>query len=407
MTYQETIDYLFSRLPMFGRQGGAAYKPGLARIQQICNTLGNPQSSYPTIHVAGTNGKGSVANMLASVLVEAGYKVGLYTSPHFKDFRERIKVNAQCIPKKEVVAFVERFKEADIEPSFFEYSTAMAFDYFKKARVDIAIIETGMGGRLDSTNVVTPILSVITKIGLDHTQFLGDTLEAIAGEKAGIIKPQTPVVIGPDISSVQAVFRNAAQRTASTVYEAKTAEQTQEELPFHPTNIALAKKALEVLQDLGFPHNKAALTAGLRETVNRMGFFGRWYTHASKPNTYYDVAHNPSGVAHVLKKMQALAPFDQWNVVLGMVADKDHISVLEQLPKEAHYFACAADIPRALQATELHQKMQETGLHAQLHPKVTDALQAAEANQRKYTAVFGSFFVVAEALPEEIFKKFQ
>lgn len=409
MTYQDTLDYLFSRLPMLQNKGTAAIKPGLERIERICEILDHPERKFKSIHVAGTNGKGSVTNLLASILFKAGYKVGLYTSPHFKDFRERIKVNGKCISKEAVISFVQSLKDTELpEPSFFEYSTAMAFDYFNREQVDFAIIETGLGGRLDSTNVVLPELSVITSISMDHMEFLGNTIEAIAGEKAGIIKPKIPVVVSAENQiEVLEVFYSKAAEQDSALYAAMAHEAS--ELVFNHSfrldNLALVKKSVDVLREQGYAISEDAVKEGIYTAVKDWGFFGRWYQDQDYPNLYYDVAHNEAGIQHVLSKAEEIAPLSEWGFVFGMVRDKDRGRIIDLLPREANYYLCQANVPRALDVATLSNDFSDAGLKHLTFIKVEDALSKA-LETSKNVLVFGSFFVVAEALPEKLFQNF-
>ncbi|TXC78780.1 bifunctional folylpolyglutamate synthase/dihydrofolate synthase [Luteibaculum oceani] len=408
MTYQETLDYLFSRLPMLQNKGLAAIKPGLERISRICDILDNPERKFKSVHIAGTNGKGSVANMLCSVLIEAGYKVGLYTSPHFKDFRERIKINGKCIPQEAVISFVSSLKESELpEPSFFEYSTAMAFQHFAEEEVDIAIIETGLGGRLDSTNVITPLLSVITSISLDHTEFLGSTVEEIAKEKAGIIKNGVPLVSGIHNPSVEEVFIDHANANKAKYHFVKDVfiKGLAQDLPFRKDNVDLVIKSAEILSHMDFQIGKDHIREGINRTVENTGFYGRWYRDSEKKNLYFDVAHNTAGVAHVLEKAKSIVDHKGWNFVFGVVRDKDLGKIMDLLPEESTYYLCEAKVPRALPLEELEKTFKSRGFNYFLSKSVEEAVQMASA-QGKPTLVFGSFFVVAEALPEKIFEKF-
>lgn len=405
MTYQATLDFLFSQLPMYQRIGAAAYKADLDTTWKLLEALGNPQNgSVKFIHVAGTNGKGSVCHMLASVLQEAGYKTGLFTSPHLKDFRERIRINGEMISKESVVAFVENnrgdFKK--IQPSFFEMSAALAFHCFKDANVDIAVLETGMGGRLDSTNVVVPEVSVITNIGLDHTQFLGNTIAAIAGEKAGIIKPERPVVAGPMLPEALSVIREAASSRCSPLSEAKVeqpAPKTDLTGSYQPENVATAIATIGVLIERGFKISDFHIERGLASVVRNTGLLGRWQTLATDPLTICDVGHNVDGMKHVVRQIES-TPHQQLHFVLGMVGDKNIDEVLQLLPRDAEYYFCAASIPRAMDAQKLRETGLQQGLKGETYISVPEALQAATAAAKQNDLVFvgGSIFVVAEAL---------
>ena len=411
MTYEETLAFLFERLPMFQRQGAAAIKPGLERIEKICSFLGNPHKNFKTIHVAGSNGKRSVPNMLAAVLMQAGYKVGLYTSPHFKDFRERIKINGKCIPKNVVCDFVSRVSDqSDLSPSFFEYSTAMAFEYFSAEKVDVAVIETGLGGRLDSTNVIDPLLSVVTSISLDHTEFLGSTITEIAREKAGIIKEARPVIVGDAPAEVLAVFEKFAAINSTKVFQAGSHPEFVPSIssPFKEDNQNIVYEACLQLRILDYDLSLKEIITGIESTVENLGFYGRWYQNEQLPRVFFDVAHNPAGIDYVLGKAKTLSSFNDWNIVFGAVRDKDLNSIVSKLPKEARYYLCAADVPRACPVDDLSEYFKKEKLSFETFSSVKEALTASKENagNTRYTLVFGSFFVVAEALPEEIFEKF-
>lgn len=415
---------------MYQRTGLAAYKPDLDNSIAICNLLGNPQDKLKCIHVAGTNGKGSTSHMLASVLQEAGYKVGLYTSPHLKDFRERIKINGKPISKKEVVKFTEKHRKdfKKIMPSFFEMTVGLAFDYFAKEKVDIAVIETGLGGRLDSTNVITPILSVITNISFDHTGLLGDTLLKIAAEKAGIIKNGVPVVIGETQHEIEQVFREKARSTNSIIYfadqEHKLTEVHHEnkkghlyllagvikngiesekitcDLPglYQQKNIPTVLKSLEVLSHT-FKISEKAQRNGLKRVVKNTGLQGRWQILKTHPLVVCDIAHNEAGIKEVLDQIKTIE-HKKLHFVLGMVNDKNIDGIMGLLPKDADYYFCKAAIPRAMEEHELLAKATTFKLHGNTYPSVKKAVKAARAHAGKNDIVFigGSTFVVAEAL---------
>jgi dihydrofolate synthase/folylpolyglutamate synthase len=432
MDYQQTIRYLYEHLPMFQRIGAAAYKPDLSRTIEICHRLGNPEKKFKSIHVAGTNGKGSVSHMLASVLQEQGYKTGLYTSPHLKDFRERIKINGHKIPEQKVVEFVEsnQARLQDIQPSFFEYTFGMAVEYFNREKVDFAIMETGMGGRLDSTNVVHPVISVITNIGFDHMQFLGDTLEKIAVEKAGIIKKNVPVVIGETQKETQSIFvetayenkssiqfadqkfdirgfRNTAKLKAPVIeldlYDRNAGKQIEIVCPltgkYQTKNIQTALLTLITLSQAGYPVEEENIRKGFNNVVKNTGLLGRWQILSSNPLTICDTAHNVDGMKAVMGQIQELN-YNRLHMVFGVVNDKNIDGLLRLLPPQASYYFCKADIPRGMNVDELRQKASELNLQGFTYASVLKACQAARENACKNDVIFigGSTFVVAEVL---------
>lgn len=431
MTYAKTLEYLYSQLPMFHRIGAAAYKADLDNTIALCGKLGNPERNFRSVHIAGTNGKGSTSHFLASVLQEAGYKTGLFTSPHLKDFRERIKINGHMISKSEVTAFVEmhRVDFKDIQPSFFEWTFALAAWYFEKEKVDIAVIETGMGGRLDSTNVVKPILTVITNIGLDHTQFLGSTLANIATEKAGIIKPGIPLVIGETHPETAPVFNQFAKKHQSEIIfadqqvlllntnytkhrppflgaEFESTSSNQLYKLFSPLsgkyqlkNLATVICAIEKLQTCGIKIQTENIISGIRKTVKNTGLMGRWQTICKNPLSIADIGHNPDGIREVLAQI-AITPHNKLHFVIGVVNDKDVASMLSKLPKDATYYYCKADIPRGLDAFELEQLGKVHSLKGMIYKSVKDALAAAQKNAGNDDLVMvgGSAFVVAEVV---------
>lgn len=432
MLYEQTLDYLYSQLPMFQRIGSAAYKDNLDNTIAICKLLGNPENKFKAIHVAGTNGKGSTSHMLASVLQSAGYKTGLYTSPHLKDFRERIKINGEMIPQQYVVDFVAKYKSdfEQIKPSFFEMTVGLAFDYFVKEQVDIAIIEVGLGGRLDSTNVITPELSVITNISFDHMALLGNTLEKIAVEKAGIIKHGIPVVIGETQPETEQVFIQKAKQEhaplcfADKEYKVLNINQLaggklelvmdiqamdythiyntiQSELLglYQQKNIPTVICAIELLIKKGYTINEEALRAGIKNVIKNTGLLGRWQILAQQPLVIADTGHNEAGIKEVVNQINQ-TPHTKLHFVLGMVNDKDISTVLSLLPKTAYYYFCKANIPRALNAEELAQKATEFGLQGEICESVSGALQKAKDNAQVSDLVFvgGSTFTVAEVV---------
>ena len=402
MTYQETIQYLYAQLPMFQRVGQAAYKADLSNITRICNLLGNPQNQFKSIHVAGTNGKGSVTHMLASVLQEAGYKVGIYCSPHLVDFRERVKVNGQMISKQEVIDFVEQCKDLfdEIQPSFFEYTTALAFQCFAQQKVDVAVVEVGLGGRLDSTNVITPELSVITNIGLDHTNILGDTIGKIAVEKAGIIKIGIPVLIGEKQLDTEKVFEEIASKNSSKLSYAKSVDILCDlNGIYQKKNIATAFSAIQLLKEQGWKIEDKAVEDGFLKVAKNTAFMGRWQVLGSNPMIVCDTGHNKEGVEYVVQQL-AQEKYEQLHIVWGAVKDKDQSKVLELLPKNAIYYFCAPNLERAMSATELKDIAQQKSLRGQSYSSVNDAFLEAKkaANAADFVFVGGSTFVVAEVL---------
>lgn len=405
MDYQQTLNFMYSQLPMFQRIGPAAYKADLSNTIKLCTLLGNPENGFKSVHIAGTNGKGSVSHMIASVLQEAGYKTGLYTSPHLKDFRERIRINGQMIPEDKVVAFIDQYKDKfnEIGLSFFEMTVGMAFDYFRNEKVDIAIIETGMGGRLDSTNVLSPILSVITNIGYDHTQFLGESLAAIAGEKAAIIKQGIPAVIGETQQEIKYVFTERAKNVDTEINFADETGLSKMECPLNGAwqvrNLTAAIAGIEKMQAYGFSISKLDLELGIRNVIQNTGLAGRWQTISEQPLAICDIGHNKDGIREVLGMIKK-TPHNQLHFVFGLVADKNVEPVLELLPTNATYYFCKADIPRGMNA----EKLQELAKHKQLKGKhyksVAEAYQSALRNANDDDLVFvgGSTFVVAEVL---------
>jgi dihydrofolate synthase/folylpolyglutamate synthase len=394
---------------MFQRTGASAYRKDLHNIIQLCNILGNPQNDLRFIHVAGTNGKGSVTHILASILQEQGYKVGVFVSPHYTDYRERIKINGKLISKKFVTRFVtdniDKFKT--INASFFEITNAMAFAYFKEKKTDFVVLETGMGGRLDSTNIVTPLLSVITNISFDHQQFLGNTLPLIAAEKAGIIKPGIPVVIGETRKETKPVFIKKARQTKSKIVFADTQKQTIAlpkglKGPYQQKNITTALTALEELKLLQVKISDKAISRGLKNVAHNTSFIGRWMVVNKKPLTIFDSAHNEGGLKE-LKRGLATTKYDKLHFVYGTVGDKDISTNLSLLPKKAVYYFCNANLPRALNAVQLLEQATKHKLHGGSYPTVHKALKAAqkEAGKNDLILVAGSVFVVAEALEKK------
>ncbi len=403
MNYQETLDWMFSRLPMYQRQGSTAFKKDLTNIQAFCKRLDNPQEKYPCIHVAGTNGKGSTSHMISSILQAAGYKVGLYTSPHLKDFRERIKINGQEIEEQAVVDFIkqeQRFLERQ-KLSFFELTVGLAFHYFASSHVDIAVIEVGLGGRLDSTNIINPLVSVITNIGLDHTQFLGETLKEIAFEKGGIIKKDTPVVVGEYQHEVMPVFKEvaASKNAPLSLAEEHVTENFETDLlgEYQLKNVKTAVQAIQVLQLTNFKVTTGAIVKGLKHVVESTGLKGRWQVLQEHPKVICDTAHNREGLQIVMKQLER-EHFLRLHFVLGLVNDKDLQSILSLLPKKAEYYFCKPDIPRGLDAEELKREAIRQGLEGKVYTSVANAYNQAlkSADSEDLIYIGGSTFVVAE-----------
>jgi dihydrofolate synthase / folylpolyglutamate synthase len=423
-TYHEAVDFLYQNLPIFQRVGAAAYKEDLDNTIALCAFLANPERKFKSIHIAGTNGKGSSSHMIASVLQSAGYKTGLYTSPHLKSFTERIRINGEAVPEQFVVEFVNHIRPAieKIKPSFFEITVAMAFEYFAQQKVDIAVVEVGLGGRLDSTNVITPELSLITNIGWDHKDILGDSLEKIASEKAGIIKAGVPVVISERQKNIEDVFATKAQLEKSPIYfstDSVVVEQAKADhsrtyavtgdkiqirnlaLPlqgkYQRKNVGGVIKSLEVLQTLGYHIPTTAIKMGLEKVVQQTHLKGRWQKLSDKPLVICDTGHNIDGVKEIFGQISEIK-FDNLHVVWGMVKDKDVTDILNVLPKNAKYYFCQANIPRAMEASVLAEKALATGLSGVVVPDVNDAMKLAISRAMEDDLVFvgGSTYVVAE-----------
>lgn len=428
MNYQETLDYLYSCLPMFTRIGAAAFKADLHNTEALAALLGKPQQQFKSIHIAGTNGKGSVSHMLAAVLQQAGYKTGLYTSPHLKDFRERIRVNGQMCSEEFVIRFTERMKQGikDIEPSFFELTMMMAFEYFKEQQVDIAVIETGLGGRLDSTNIIIPELSIITNISFDHMHILGDTLPKIAAEKAGIIKKNIPVVIGETQAGIKDVFINKAASTHSEIHFADQQWRIEGREPaadsltltiledvnpeavtyrldltghYQEKNILPALTAVNILRKQGWKIGADQLFYALANVKVLTGIRGRWDVINEHPYTVLDVGHNEAGIEEILQQL-TLVSYKKLHIVTGFVKDKDVNKALGLLPGYAQYYFTKAQIPRAMDEQELYVLAQQNGLSGTTYPTVAKAFHAAkeQAHKDDMILVCGSFFIVAEVL---------
>lgn len=424
MEYNEAIEYLYRRLPMFSRIGAAAYKPGLDTSLNLDKYFNHPHRNFKSIHIGGTNGKGSTSHMLAAILQSEGYKVGLYTSPHLVDFRERIRVNGEMIPQEEVVRFVEQFIACDYDghPSFFELTMMMAFDYFSRAKVDYAIIEVGMGGRLDSTNIITPIGCVITNISWDHTQFLGETLPQIAAEKAGIIKKDIPVVIGEADDEIKEVFKNKALSVGTSITFAEEQSYIKEFVStdnftdtfgntfscqlsgdYQRKNINTVRSAIEMLRSLGIKISDASIDNGYRNVCSLTGLAGRWMQLAQSPLTICDTGHNQAGLQYNLKQLDHLIASRtnaKLHIVMGFVADKDIEHIIELFPKSATYYISNAQIPRALPVDQLAEKCSSIGLEFTKYSTVESAYIAAKnaASDNDIIYIGGSTFVVADLL---------
>ncbi len=428
MDYNQTLEFLFSQLPMFQRIGAAAYKASLDNTIALAELTGNPEQRLKTIHIAGTNGKGSVSSMIASIMQENGYKTGLFTSPHLSDFRERIKINGEMIDKEYIVNFVEQYTGLfqNIKPSFFEWTFALAMKWFHDNQTDIAIIETGMGGRLDSTNIINPLLSVITNIGMDHTAFLGDTVPAIAREKAGIIKQGIPVVIGQSHAETDPVFLEVSKQHAAAIMFADKNFKTEiSEHQLHTEcmnvkvyesgiskticcpltgeyqlkNIATVMAAMRVLTKNYKEFGSLCIGEGIRNTIKNTGLKGRWQTIGQNPLIICDIGHNPDGIKEVVMQIKK-TPYKNLHIVLGVVNDKDVKTMLMLLPANAVYYFCKADIPRGLDAIELQNTANDFGLKGDVYPSVKSALENARAMALPEDLVFvgGSAFVVAEVV---------
>ena len=426
MNYQQTLDYLYNTLPMFSRVGAAAIKKDITNTQRICERLNNPQTKFKSIHIAGTNGKGSTSHMLAAILQTAGYKTGLYTSPHLKDFRERIKVNGKMCGEEFVIDFVERVQPIirEIQPSFFEITVAMAFEYFVQQKVDVAVIETGLGGRLDSTNIVVPELSVITNIGWDHMNLLGDSLEKIAFEKAGIIKQNIPVVVGEYLPETKPVFEKTAQEKNAPIVFAQekkwvsnynyqhhqlmidvASQSSDERQTYHLdlTGIYQTKNLITVLEAAHQLHLKGWRTGtdvikkALPHVKKLTGLHGRWEILQQNPTVVADVAHNVDGIKQVIEQIE-ISAYNQLHIILGMVKDKDVDGVLKLLPQYAKYYFTQAHIPRALNKEDLKLKAENFGLQGNVFDDVNIALQVAKqhAHEKDLIIICGSVFLVAE-----------
>ena len=420
--YNEAIEFLYTSMPMFQRVGASAYKPGLDTVKMLDDKFGNPHLKYKTIHIAGTNGKGSTAHTIAAILQSAGYRVGLYTSPHLVDFRERIRVNGTMISHEAVVDFVNRYRAMSLNchPSFFELTMTMAFEYFAREKVDIAVIETGLGGRLDSTNIITPILSIITNISFDHTAFLGDSLKSIAGEKAGIIKPSIPVVIGEAYGEVRDVFAQKALEQHSPIFFAQDEQRfagvdsLDDGLLYRatrygdivgelvgdcqPKNAATILTALPLLEAQGLSITSQAVKEGFAHVTTLTGLMGRWMTLQRNPHVVCDTGHNVGGWEYLSRRLHSVE--DTLHMVIGFVNDKDVSHILEMMPKTAKYYITNATIERAMPASQLAEIAIQCGLIGEQYPSVEEAYNAAIAAAQPSDTIFigGSTFIVADLL---------
>lgn len=424
MNYQETLDYLYNQLPVFQHVGGSAYKEGLDNSLLLDAYFGHPHRKYRTVHIAGTNGKGSTSHLLAAILYKAGYKVGLYTSPHLVDFRERIRVNGEKISQHYVVDFVEKHRAnfEPVYPSFFELTMMMAFQYFADKQVDVAIIEVGLGGRLDSTNIITPDLSIITNISFDHTQFLGDTLEKIAGEKAGIIKKNIPVIIGEAHGKVRAVFEDKANEQGSPIFFVEDDNEIlsyskvndnwifeTEKYPdlkcelggdYQIKNAATVIRAIELLELTGYNIPIKAVYDGFANVVELTGLMGRWQILQNSPKVVCDTGHNVAGFKFIVDQLQKEV-YSHLHIIIGFVNDKDISTILSLLPENATYYFTQAEIARALDVMELEKRAEKFSLKGKSFARVDDAINEALKNAAGSDLIFigGSNFIIAEALP--------
>lgn len=422
--YDQTVDWLFNQVPMFQNVGANAYKPGLDGVLSLSNAFGNPHKGLKTVHVGGTNGKGSVSSIIASVLQESGLRVGLYTSPHLVDFRERIRIGGEMIPHEAVVDFISRYRSMELpfEPSFFELTTVMAFDWFSRNNVDIAVIEVGLGGRLDSTNIITPIISIITNISYDHTAQLGDTLEAISGEKAGIIKPEVPAVIGRAEGNVRKVFEARANDMVAPVIFASDNNIFSEakKFPTHyiysdtpwgdiccplsgdcqPENAATALTALQIINKYVQNMSFEAVRNGFRNVCRNTGLIGRWTTISKNPLIICDTGHNPGGWQWLGPKLRDMAAQGQLHMVIGFVNDKDVTAIMAEMPTNATYYFATPSVKRGRNSEELRLLALSAGLDGEAYPTVKDAVMAALAAASPDDTIFvgGSTFIVADLL---------
>jgi dihydrofolate synthase/folylpolyglutamate synthase len=404
-SYQETLDFLFSQLPQYQKIGGKAYKADLSNITTICELLNNPQNSIKTIHVAGTNGKGSTSHMIASVLQEAGYKVGLYTSPHLKDFRERIRINGESISKKEVIEFVHTNKQLleEVTPSFFEWTVGLAFHYFEKEQTDINVIEAGLGGRLDSTNILSPEVSVITNISLEHTAILGDTIELIAKEKGGIIKRSTPIVIGETHPITKPIFEEIANELNAPIYFSDKNIKKDHELDLkgniQQKNAKTCLQTIHVLNKNGWKIDEVSINNGLKNVIKNTQLLGRFQLINKNPFIVLDTAHNPNGIESLIKEIETYT-FKKLHVVIGMVPDKNHKEVLSLFPEDTVFYFCSATNERVIKGTELMKIAKIFNTKGTSYNSVSEGYETAieNASNEDFIVVTGSNFVVADII---------
>ncbi len=405
MNYKDTLDWMFTQLPMYQKQGKSAYKADLSRTLKLAKHLGNPQQKFKSVHVGGTNGKGSTSHMIASILQEAGYKVGLYTSPHLKDFRERIRINGAVVTERFVIEFIAQHKsffEAH-KFSFFEMTVGMAFAYFAQEQVDVAVVEVGLGGRLDSTNIITPELAVITNIGLDHTQFLGDALELIAGEKAGIIKPEVPVVIGETHPATKPVFDAKATAVGTKIVYAdqlaSAAYKSDMIGSYQTKNIKTAYQSIKELRLKGYSLTERHVESGFLNVMANTGLLGRWQVLNTAPKTVCDTGHNKEGLTYVMAQLLK-ETYSALHIVFGVVKDKDVQTIVDVLPKTARYYFCKPEISRGKPATDLKNELEPFGLYGEAYNSVNEAYKSAlkKASKTDFIFIGGSTFVVAEII---------
>ena len=402
MNYQQCLDWLFSQLPIYQRTGSIAYKADIGNIIQATEKLGNPHQNFKSIHIAGTNGKGSTSHLLASALQEAGYKTGLYTSPHLKDFRERIRINGEMIKQESVIQFITDNKDwfSQIGMSFFEMTVALAFHHFANEKVDIAIIEVGLGGRLDSTNIIQPELSIITNIGLDHTELLGDSIEKIAKEKGGIIKPRIPILIGRKQHQTEAIFDKIAQDNHSKLYYAEICDiDCDLKGDYQIENKNTAYTAIKILRTKSLNIHEKHIVNGFKNVQKNTSLLGRWMTLGQSPSIITDTGHNVDGVKHIVEQIKKIS-YNELHIVFGVVNDKSIDDILKLMPKKAHYYFCQAQIPRAMHVDLLFTKAQEHQLTGNCFKSVADAFKSARLVAKENDLIFigGSTFVVAEII---------
>lgn len=402
MNYQETINYLFQKLPIYQRVGGLAYKKDIGNILEACETIGNPHLEFQSVHIAGTNGKGSTAHMISSILQESGYNIGLYTSPHLKDFRERIKINGKMISKKFITNFIKNNKKIfeNINMSFFEMTVAMAFKYFHQRKVDLAIIETGLGGRLDSTNIIKPIVSVITNIGLDHQELLGNTIQKIAKEKAGIIKKSVPVIIGRYQKECSEIFTKRSKELNSEIIFCNKIKKYKTDLcgNYQIENISTAIHTINILKR-NMKISNHHISNGLLNVIKNTSFKGRWQIIETKPLTICDIAHNIDGIKKVLHELKKIE-YNRLHIIIGTVDDKDVGNMLSILPKDAIYYFCEANIPRSLKKENLKKEAGYHGLYGEVYNNVKEALILSQRSAKEQDCIIitGSTFIVAEII---------